>query len=116
MQQTIRGYIQRRVWWCTAVAIGGWLVFPLSTAASGGKLNPAFIALGFVLFGGAILALQWLVRCPKCKAKLGQTIAMHVAFSWGSGPKVNFCPFCGLNLNEPLPHAESVEQTQNPIR
>jgi hypothetical protein len=72
--------------------------------------------VGFALFFGAILALQRLVKCPNCKARLGQTIAMPLALSWGSGPKVNFCPFCGVNLDEPVPQAQSPLESQNPIR
>ena len=70
---------------------------------------------GFLLFGGAIVAMQRIVKCPQCKARLGQTIAMPVAFSWGSGPKVGFCPYCGVSLDVPLPRAEPVAQSQNPI-
>jgi hypothetical protein len=42
---------------------------------------------------------------------------MPLAFSWGSGPKVNFCPFCGVNLDEPRPggHADPIA-SQNPIK
>ena len=66
---------------------------------------------------GALVAMQRGIKCPKCKAKLGQTIAMSLAFSWGSGPKVNFCPFCGVNLDEPRPggRADPIA-SQNPIK
>ena len=119
MKQTIRHYIKRRVWWCAAAAIGGWLLFALGGAVArdlpDGIPRAAIPIAGFLLFGGAILAMRRIVRCPKCKARLGQTIAMPVAFSWGSGPKVGFCPHCGVNLDEPLPHAGPVAQSQNPI-
>jgi len=120
MNATIRQYIKRRIYWCAAVAFGGWLMFPLGGVIAkqlpDGLPKIALPAVGFVMFVGAILALQLLVRCPKCKARLGQTIAMPVAFSWGSGPKVNFCPFCGVNLDEPLPHSAAVVQSLNPIK
>ena len=120
MNQTMRDYIRRRVWWCVAFAVGGWLMFPLGAAFErrlpDGVARAAVWIVGFVMFGGAILALQRFVRCPKCKARLGQTIAMPVAFSWGSGPKVNFCPFCGVNLDEPLPRPQSPPQSLNPIQ
>jgi hypothetical protein len=32
MNQTMRDYIKRRVWWCAPFAVGGWLMFPLSAA------------------------------------------------------------------------------------
>jgi hypothetical protein len=120
MNGTIRDYIKSRVRWCGALAIAGWL-----TLAIGGSLAkdmpagmPPFALplLGFAMFGGSIVALQWLVRCPKCRARLGQTIAMPLAFSWGSGPKINFCPFCGVNLDEPRPAPQEPVPSQNPIK
>jgi hypothetical protein len=119
MSATIRDYIKRRVWWCVGIAVAGWLMFPLGAAIAknlpDGVSKAAVPVVGFVMFGGAILAMQWMVRCPKCKARLGRTIAMPVAFSWGSGPRVNFCPYCGVNLEEPLPHSEPDGQSQDPI-
>jgi len=112
---TIRDYIRRRVWWCAAIAFGGWLLLPLSVAAAGDKPPPVLMAIGVILFGGAILAFYWVVRCPKCKTRLINTVGMAIAFQWGSRGKVNFCPYCGVNLDEPVPRAQSVEQSQNPI-
>jgi len=120
MDATIRQYIKRRVWWCAACGLGGWLMFPLGGAIAKdlpkGLAQIALPIVGFVMFGGAILALQWIVKCPKCLARLGRTVAMPLAFSWGSGPKINFCPYCGVNLDEPLPHAPSPVQSLNPIK
>lgn len=119
MNETIRRYIKRRVWWCTAIAAGGWLMFPLATSI--GKYLPegipqdAVSLAGMLLFVGAILTMQRIVRCARCKARLAQTIAMHVAFNWGSGPKVKFCPYCGVSLDEPVPRSAPVAQTQDPI-
>jgi hypothetical protein len=95
-------------------------MFPLGAAIAqslpAGVVRAAVPIVGFVFFGGAILALQRFVKCPNCKARLGQTIAMPVALSWGSGPRVNFCPFCGVNLDEPLPRPQSPPQSLNPIQ
>jgi hypothetical protein len=119
MRDTIRRYLKRRVWWCAAVAVVGWLLFPLAALVE--PLLPdsvpkaAIPAVGVILFAGAVLTMQWTVRCPKCKARLGQTIAMPLAFSWGSGPKVNFCPYCGVNLDEAVQGASSVPKSQDPI-
>jgi len=120
MNETIRDYIRRRVWWCAAFAVAGWLMFPLGAAIAAslpdGAVRAAVPIVGFVLFAGAILAMQWFARCPKCQARLGHTIAMPVAFRWGSAPRVNFCPFCGVRLDEPVPHRESPTQSLNPIK
>ena len=119
MRQTIRNYIKRRVWCCVGIAGGGWLMFTLGAALArnlpSAVPRAAVPVVGFVMFGGAILALQWIVTCPKCKARLGRTTAMPVALSWGSGPRVNFCPYCGVNLDEPVPGSEPSVQSQNPI-
>jgi hypothetical protein len=118
-EATLRQYLKRRVWWCAGVAICGWLLLALASAI--GKHMPdgvpagGIVVAGFLLFGGAIFALQRIVKCPKCKARLGQTIAMPLAFSWGRGPKVNFCPYCGVNLDQAMPRSESVAQSQDPI-
>jgi hypothetical protein len=119
MDDSIRQYLRRRVWTCGGVMLCGWLM-----VAAGGSLArqlPAWLpvevlpVLGFILFGGGVVALQLLVRCPSCRARLGQTIAMPMAFNWGSGARINFCPFCGINLDTPLPQADGVGHSHNPI-
>ncbi len=120
MSGTIRDHIKSRVRLCFAFAIGGWLLIALGGALASSLPDSvpraALPLAGFLLFGGSLLAMQWTVRCPKCKAKLGQTIAMPLAFSWGSGSKVNFCPFCGVNLDEPRPQPQAPAPSQNPIK
>ena len=101
------------------MAIAGWL-----TIAVGGSfakdLPPsippfALPLVGFVMFGGSILALQRIAKCPKCRANLSQTIAMPLALSWGSGPRISFCPYCGVSLDEPRPVPQTPAPSQNPI-
>ena len=117
---SIRQYLKRRVRWCAGIALVGWLMFPLGAVIAKslpeGAAQAAVPMAGFALFFGAILALQRLVKCPHCKARLGQTIAMPLALSWGSGPKIGFCPFCGVNLDEPVPQALGPLESQNPIK
>jgi hypothetical protein len=117
---TIRAYIRSRAQWCVSLAIVGWIVIALGGMLAKSLPNALprglLPATGFLLFFGSILALRWMVNCPRCHAKLGQTIAMPLAFSWGSGPKVNFCPYCGVNLDEPRPTSEQPTPSQNPIR
>jgi hypothetical protein len=102
--RTIRSFIRQRVWTAGALALGAWLLL----AASGviGKNQPPgpVTILGFVLFLGAIVFLNFFLKCPKCFRRLGHTIAMPVAFS-GKERAPNFCPFCGVNLDEQIPGA-----------
>jgi hypothetical protein len=105
MNESIRAYLKRRVRWIFAVGVLGWLTFPLTAVVRhgepGNKIDAALPVLGAVVFMGAILAFNWAIRCPRCRANLGRTIAMPLGLSWGSGPKINFCPYCGVNLDEP---------------
>jgi hypothetical protein len=118
MNETIRDYIKRRVRWLFAIGILGWLSFPLSAAL---HLRPSRAGvgvplLGMIVFLGAILALNYLVKCPRCATNLGRTIAMPVGLSFGSGPQVKFCPYCGVNLDEPRARSTPVPSSQNPIK
>ena len=114
MGETIRGHIQRRVRWFMAIGFLAWLLIPgwLAIARDHGQPYIPFVAMA--IFASAALGLQLFVRCPKCKIRLGQ-IGVQV----GVGilkPKVNFCPYCGVNLDEPLPAAPSAAQSLNPIK
>ena len=68
MNDTIRDYIRRRVWWCAAFAVGGWLMFPLGAAIEpslpDGVARTAVWIVGFIMFGGAILKVR-LVRASR---------------------------------------------------
>lgn len=100
MNETIRESLTRRVRWCMAIGIGGWVAIAFSTAVGGGGSgfeNPIFI-VGFITFMGAMLALQWMIKCPRCSVRLGQ-LAFTLGIP-GLKPKPNFCPYCGVSLDE----------------
>lgn len=105
--KTIRMFIKRRVWALTAVGFTSWLLFALSAALSDATTRkhppPVLAVCAFVLFGAAALFLQLWVRCPKCSRRLGQTIALPVAFGGMKAP--NFCPYCGVDLDTPVEKA-----------
>src|SRR5579862_1203729 len=103
--RTIRDHIRRRVRVLSTVSVGAWLLFPLSAAISRGHDPPLMAIIAAVLFASAFLYLQLAVRCPKCVRRLGQTIAMPVAFAGKSAP--NFCPYCGVSLDEPAQSSAS---------
>ncbi|HTT02272.1 MAG TPA: hypothetical protein VMG11_09325 [Steroidobacteraceae bacterium] len=106
MEETIRDRIKRRVRSLAAVAAVGWVIcavgMGLAFESSTHMPNFVLFFLGFVVFGGAIMGLQWLTRCPKCSTRIGQSIALQVAFGlFGSRP--NYCPYCGVSLDERCP-------------
>jgi hypothetical protein len=115
MNETIRNYLKRRIRWSWGVAIASWVVFPLSVAA--GKEQIAWLdAVGAVGFFGAILSMLW-IKCPRCSVRVGQSIAGTLAVPFLK-PQPNFCPFCGVSLDEPRvkPVAHTTQQPFNPIR
>jgi hypothetical protein len=98
---TIRDYIKRRVRWAMAIGLCSWLVLAvLGPLGFHGSQLPAFAIIGVIVFIGAILSVQF-IRCPRCSAPLGQTIAIPMALRLG-GRQVKFCPYCGVNLDEPM--------------
>jgi hypothetical protein len=114
MNESIRSVLKRRVRWCMAIGIGGWLL--IATSVSARIDNPAIQVAGFLIFGGAILTLQWVIKCPRCSVRLGQ-LAMTLGVP-GLKPQPNFCPYCGVSLDEPRSPRASVAQATpfNPIR
>jgi hypothetical protein len=76
MTQTIRDLIKRRVRWCMAIGIGGWLLIALSAVLHADNL--LIILAGVAVFGGAVTAVQ-LIRCPRRSARPGHDMAVGVA-------------------------------------
>jgi hypothetical protein len=103
MAETIREHLIRRIRRLGAVGICGWLLFVVVPFVAADHKDPPvpLIITGFVLFGGAILLIQR-VKCPKCSTILGQ-LAVPLAFTFSQKRKINFCPYCGTSLDEPLP-------------
>ena len=103
MSETIRDYLKRRTRRFMAIGFGSWLFFALSAGFGhiGPKLGPA-VFVGFGILFGAVLALLFFVKCPKCGTGFWQ-LAGQLALHWGSRRRVNFCPYCGVSLDEPMP-------------
>lgn len=102
MPETIRDYLIRRTRWLRALTFGAWLLFGLSIAFDRVGRNPWPLSfVGFAVLFGAVLALLFLVRCPKC----GKPFREFSRFGFGVGnrPQVDSCPHCGVNLDEPMP-------------
>jgi hypothetical protein len=114
MNETIRAHIKRRVRWFMAIGFLAWLLIPAWLGVAGDHQPPYVPFVAMAIFAAAALGLQFFVRCPRCKTRLGQ-----IGIQVGVGilkPTVNFCPYCGVNLDEPLPNAQAPAQSLNPIK
>lgn len=78
MSESIRDYLKRRTRLTMAIGVGGWLLLGIAMGSTHAKEPPpSLLIVGFLMFGGAILFLQW-IRCPRCSARLGQCITMRL--------------------------------------
>jgi|SRR5277367_949327 hypothetical protein len=99
---TIRDYIKRRVRWGFGIAFASWLFVALTSNMGFGGPRPGFLPfIGVFGFMGAIVSFLF-IRCPRCRARLGQTIAVPAALRL-FGPQVKYCPFCAVSFDEPMP-------------
>ena len=64
--------------------------------------RPHWVSMLFLIcFGVAFFALiHFGVRCPRCSRSLLGTATYAGLYSNGRN-KVNFCPYCGINFDEP---------------
>lgn len=59
--------------------------------------------VGFAAFAGAVLYAMY-ARCPKCRAVLGHCVVGRMRFKRSRMfARPNFCPYCGVSLDEPYP-------------
>lgn len=116
MNETMRSYIKKRVFWALGVGVGGWLLVMLTGVIATSSNTSAMIALGFLIVLAAALATRF-IKCPKCSTRLGPQVAMHIALPAGRA-RFHFCPYCGVSLDEAGQNAhiaQSAAQTQNPL-
>jgi hypothetical protein len=110
MSETMRDRLKRRIRWCMAIGVGGWLAPAFAMGVIGGMFTPskvynhaaaAVYLSGFVVLGGATFAARRTL-CPACAEPIGKMIGMSVAFPFFGKP-ANFCPYCGVHLDNPVP-------------
>ncbi len=99
---TIRDYIKRRVRWGYGIGFVSWLFIAITGNMGFFGTKTGFAAIipfiGVFGFSYAILSIMF-IRCPKCRTRIGQSIAMYAAFRL-YGPQVKYCPFCAVNLDD----------------
>jgi Transcription factor zinc-finger len=101
VRQNLRRQLRHLAWFTLAAIFSVEVFFVVAHGlghATGFVLADLFAAL--VLGGGA--TLMWRrVKCPKCRASLGET-AMRTMAGLKDG-RVDQCPHCGVGFDEPMP-------------
>lgn len=98
---TIRQYIKQRSRW----GLLGFVTFSVVTLLlSFDKQGTLAVVAGTVgsMAGLAAYVSVFFLRCPKCKANIGTSIVVPTAFRL-FGREVKYCPYCAVNLDDPMP-------------
>ena len=99
--ESIRTRLKRRVRWTMAVGLCGFVLFIAGTTMRPKDFTWLPIA-GFLTFFAAMISVQWFTKCPKCNSRLGHDMSQRLGLTFfGKAP--NFCPFCGVSLDEQWP-------------
>ena len=61
-----------------------------------------FVAFpGFAVFFAGNWYLLFLLRCPRCRGRIGGTVS-YLSGPFSISRKIRFCPFCGVALDSEL--------------
>jgi hypothetical protein len=91
-----REKFDRRKRWFLGGIILGIGVFLVSVFVSKGVVPEAIIPAFVVVIGLSLWSQFAAFRCPECHGNLGP---LYLHNSSRFGLPVNFCPFCGMDLN-----------------
>jgi hypothetical protein len=105
-RQTIRQFLAARKRKLFVVLIVCWLgAFGSMGMGVDKLLPPPWFAIALVTLGGgavaAIFGIWFFIRCPRCKGVLGTNNAPLLRDWLMFGRRINFCPYCGVSLDEP---------------
>jgi hypothetical protein len=99
---TIRSFLTSRFRKLMFLGILAWFACAGAGFAASARLVPEWLA--FVPFAGfavvVLLVLLW-IRCPRCGSPLGQNAGFLNGKNRFYQKRVNFCPHCGVNFDEP---------------
>jgi hypothetical protein len=100
-QVTIRDYLARRKRLFIGLAVVSWLGAAGSMFLAANGNVPWLFFVFFVGFAVAILGIMFFLRCPRCGGPIGATNATLVTDQMLFVRRINFCPYCGISLDEP---------------
>ena len=100
---TIREFMGRKRKRFVYLGIASWLgaLIALFLSVSAGRFVWLFLPF-FAGFGIAILGTMFLLKCPRCGGSLGRGNVPFQGTGVGIRRPINFCPYCGVSLDEPM--------------
>lgn len=97
---TLRDYVRRRLRVGLAIAFTvGVIAANLLNVFAGHLPYRALFVIAVVL--GPFAVMYCTIRCPMCSARLPRAIANRIDWTLLSR-KIQHCPYCGVNLDEPM--------------
>ena len=95
-------YLSRRVRIHFFIAVSAWLMVAIVATTQGESKDspPLLLFVPLIVFAGAVLSLVFFLRCPRCKGRLGH-FSQHLFSKKAFFSHINYCPFCGVSLDEP---------------
>jgi len=97
---TIREILAARRMKLIITGVAAWLGFALAGFWSQ-QHGPPWLAIPFfAMFGAAILLNYFWLRCPRCRGSIGSVNATLTGRGGWLRPRINFCPYCGVSVDE----------------
>jgi hypothetical protein len=99
---SIRAFLASRFRKLMLFGVLAWLCCAALGLSASSGLIPSWVApIPFIGFAAVVLLILLWIRCPRCGGRLGQIVGYVNAKERFYQRRINFCPYCGVNLDEP---------------
>jgi hypothetical protein len=99
---SIRAFLASRFRKLMLFGVLAWLCCAASGLSASSGLIPSWVApIPFIGFAAVVLLMLLWIRCPRCGGRLGQIVGYVNAKERFYQRRINFCPYCGVNFDEP---------------
>ena len=95
---TIQHTISKKLYLAKITGLICWLAFSLTIFLPLEKEYFILSLLPFLGFGGVVIYIVFLIKCPECKASIGRESMSGVSL-FKSEIKLKTCPHCGAHFD-----------------
>lgn len=96
-QRSMREVINRRKRFWISMALVG-VIFFIGEGLLGAHQPPWLLFVGMGFFILAVVGVNLLIRCPKCRGNLGP-LAAASGNPLAMSPKIRYCPYCAVEFD-----------------